>query len=223
MSRSPITAGALELPTYTAFQGARRLAAGPLNEVALAMQSAWHGDPETPILAFDDATGAVVDVDLRGSPEDLVGRLAAAAAPAAARTRGRPKLGVVGREVTLLPRQWDWLAEQPGGASVVLRRLVDEARRSGETAHRARLARERAYRFMAAMGGDLPGFEEATRALFSGDRARLEACMAPWPADIRDHALGLASEPPRDGSPAPSGASAAPPPTAQARQAGQRG
>jgi hypothetical protein len=192
-----------------AFAEGRLLAAGPLIEVALAIKNA---PPDAHVLAFDDATGEVVDLDLRGTKQEIIARLAErpkgpAAAPerpkAEPRGPGRPKLGVVAREVTLLPRHWDWLAAQPGGASVTLRKLVEAARRGGETDGRRRAAREAAYRFMTAMAGDLPGFEEAIRALFAGDRARFDAQMAGWPKDIRDYALrlaagGLSAEPPFD-------------------------
>lgn len=140
-------------------------------------------------LIFDDATGKPVDVDLRGSPEEVRARL-----EPAARGPGRPKLGVTAREVTLLPRHWDWLAAQPGGASVTLRRLVEEARRGGGGKERRRQAQDAAYRFMSAMAGDAPGYEEATRALYAGDGARFEAQTQAWPADVRDHARRLAAD-----------------------------
>jgi hypothetical protein len=108
-----------------------------------------------------------------------------------ARAVGRPKLGVTAREVTLLPRHWEWLAAQPGGASVTLRKLVEEARRAGAGDDLRRQAQERAYRFMTVMAGDRPGFEEATRALFAGDGARFAQCVAVWPQDIRTHAERL--------------------------------
>jgi hypothetical protein len=108
----------------------------------------------------------------------------------APRGRGRPKLGVVAREVTLLPRHWDWLARQPGGASVTLRRLVEDASRSPK--ERARAAANAAYNFLHAIAGDRPAYEEALRALFAHDRAKFEAHIASWPADIRRHALRLA-------------------------------
>ncbi|UVM13787.1 DUF2239 family protein [Pseudomonas protegens] len=195
----------------TAFQAQQVLAAGPLLEVALAVKRASEEAAPQPLLVFDDASGRVIDLDLRGSPDEVRQRLAATPAPgngryrprqpaaapvegeeAAPRGRGRPKLGVIAREVTLLPRQWDWLAEQPGGASAVLRRLVDEARRHGAEAQRQRAAQEAAYQFMLAMGGDLPGYEEATRALFAADLARLQQCIEDWPQDIRAYALRLA-------------------------------
>jgi hypothetical protein len=175
-------------PTFTAFRDHTRLAAGALAEVALRVRRALDEDPARPVLVFSDADGRVVDLDLRGSPEEIAGRLAPPAAEP--RGRGRPKLGVTPREVTLLPKHWDWLSSQPGGASVALRKLVEAAMRSGE--HEARRRRETAYRFMSAVAGDLPGFEEASRALFAGDEDRFHAAAAGWPADVRDHADRLA-------------------------------
>lgn len=194
----------------TAFIGHRLLATGPLVEVALAIKNLPATTSET-VLAFDDASGRVIDFDLRGSKTEVIERLlqappavarpdretlpraAAAAVEEPSRSgRGRPKLGVVAREVTLLPRHWEWLAAQPGGASVTLRKLIEEARRSGGAQEQARLAQEAAYRFMTALAGDLPGFEEATRALFADDRRRFAEQVAPWPADVRDYAVRLA-------------------------------
>ena len=174
--------------SFVAFEDAHRLAAGTLVEVALAARLALAGDPSGPVLVFDTVTGAVVDLDLRGEAAEVAARYqepAQAQAPA----RGRPKLGVVAREVTLLPRHWDWLAVQPGGASAALRRLVEAAGRDSEAVDRARAAREAAYRFMAAIGGDLPGFEDAARALFAGDEDAFQARIDAWPADLRDQLL----------------------------------
>lgn len=190
----------------TAFVGTRRLARGARLDVALAVKAAEAHD-ERPIVVFDDATGRVIDFDLRGSAADVAARLDAAAGldvaagsgrpePSAAgeteaRGRGRPRLGVVAREVTLLPRHWDWLASQPGGASQALRRLVDQARRADQGVTAVKAVRERTYGFMRVLAGDLAGYEEAIRALFAGDEAGLAARMADWPADIRDHVLAL--------------------------------
>ncbi|WP_176048886.1 DUF2239 family protein [Burkholderia sp. BCC1644] len=191
------------VPSYTAFDGHRRLASGPLATVALAVrQAAGDAMPGT-ILIFDDGTGRSIDLDLRGTEDDIRARYAppsgdtsgAAGGPAGAgeqRGRGRPKLGVVSREVTLLPRHWEWLGAQPGGASVALRKLVEDARRTHAAADRHRDAQTRAYHFMSAMAGDLPGFEEAARALYANDPARLAELAAGWPDDVRDHALALA-------------------------------
>ena len=165
----------------TAFLGHRKLLSGTLAEVALALRSLPEGAMP---LVFDDASGAVVDVDLSGSPAEVVARLAPPP------VRGRPRLGVIAREVTLLPRHWDWLATQPGGASVALRRLIEAARRDAQA--EAKAARDAAYRFMAAIAGDLPDYEEALRALFAGDRAAFAERLADWPADVRSHALALA-------------------------------
>jgi hypothetical protein len=186
------------IETFTAFDGPGRLAAGPLREVALAVKRA--GETAESIMIFSDRTGRPVDLDLRGSDAEILARLPIQAAaelpqetPASEpRGRGRPKLGVVAREVTLLPRHWDWLNAQPGGASVALRKLVDEARRASGDKDRARAAREAAYHFMSTMAGNLANFEEASRALFADDRRRFGELIAHWPADIRDHAIALA-------------------------------
>ena len=182
-----------DLPSFTAFAGHRIVARGALADVALAVKAAEaEGDS---LLTFSDETGGVVDLDLRGSDADIVARLTPGddAPPATeARARGRPKLGVVAREVTLLPRHWDWLATKRGGASQTLRRLVDEARRAEAAGAGPRLAQERAYRFMSALAGDLPGFEEATRALFADDPVRFAALVSAWPEEVAEHALRLA-------------------------------
>lgn len=182
---------------FSAFAGIRLLASGPLAEVAVAVKIASGGQIADPILIFDNATGRAIDLDLRGSHREIVARLPQPPVPepepaSEPRGRGRPKLGVVAREVTLLPRHWDWLAARPGGASVALRKLVDEARRASGDRDRQRAARDAGYHFMSAMAGDLPGFEEASRALFASDRPRFDELIADWPVDIRDHVLRLA-------------------------------
>lgn len=189
--------------SYTVFDGTRRLGGGPLTQATRLALRALAGDPEGPVLIFDDRTGAVVDPDPRqaGAAESprAPGDDPVAPAPAGGpRRRGRPRLGVVAREVTLLPRHWDWLAEQPGGASVALRRLVEAALRAAaveRSPEARRRAQERAYRFMTTMAGDLPNYEEATRALFADDAVRLAALVEAWPADIRAHVQALAKLP----------------------------
>ena len=180
--------------TFTVFEGLRRLASGPLIEIAPTIKRAEARAAE-PISIFSDATGRAIDLDLRGGIADVLKRLAKTdeqPAPNEPRGRGRPKLGVVAREVTLLPRHWEWLNAQPGGASVALRKLVDAARRSNGDADRLRAARDAAYHFMSAMAGNLAHFEEASRALFADDRRRFTSLIAAWPADIRDHVVKLA-------------------------------
>jgi hypothetical protein len=172
-----------ELDPYTAFEGDRRIASGDLHEVIQAIAPRLRPG-ETRL--FDNATGRTLDLDPRQIPDAPSGQ------PAEARRGpGRPRLGVVAREVTLLPRHWEWLAAQPGGASVALRKLVEAARKAGDGRDRVRRAQEAAYRFMLDMAGDRPGYEEALRALYAGDGARFTALTEPWPADVRDHARAL--------------------------------
>lgn len=187
-------------PRYTAFDGHRILAAGPLADVALAVKRAMDASSSNP-LVFNDYTGQQTDLDLRGDAADITARHTPPVETHAdanetpdpqPRGRGRPKLGVVPREVTLLPRHWDWLGAQPGGASVALRKLVEQARRDNEAQDQRRQQQEAAYRFMSSMAGDLPGFEEATRALYAGDQNRFVQCMESWPQDVRGYAMSLA-------------------------------
>jgi hypothetical protein len=187
-------------PAYVAFAGDRRIGSGSLREVARAARQTLDQRQDASVLVFDSGSSALVDIDLRGSVDDVLARIPSATMPppdddsvvAVPRGPGRPKLGVVAREITLLPRHWDWLAQQKGGASVAIRKLVDEARRVNEHADRVRLGQEAAYRFMSAMAGNRPHFEEAIRALFAGDPRRFEKLIAEWPADIRNHAARLA-------------------------------
>jgi hypothetical protein len=183
--------------TYTAFQGARRVASGPAGEVAVVLKQLSLNSSE-PVLAFDDTTGAQTDLDLRGTESEIRSRYPSpTVAPTeeeGTRGPGRPKLGVVPREVTLLPRHWEWLGAQPGGASVALRKLVHEAMRTSEETDRIRRAREAAYRFISVMAGNLSGFEEASRALYSGDAPRFEQETRAWPEDVRNHALAMSRD-----------------------------
>ncbi|CAM3209609.1 DUF2239 domain-containing protein [Deinococcus saxicola] len=173
----------------TVFQGHERLLTAPLHDV-LPLLKAQAGASSQSLLAFDDQTGRRVDFDLRGSLEEVLERYA----PAPAKTGpGRPRLGVVAREVTLLPRHWEWLEGQRGGASAALRRLIDEARKADPDAERRRQAQTATDRFLGAIGGDLPGYEDATRALYAGDGLAFEAQLQNWPDDFRNHALYLAS------------------------------
>jgi hypothetical protein len=175
-------------PTYTAFLDHAKLANGLLADVAVAVR---HANDGRPVLIFNDTTGEQLDVDTRGSDDEIRARYTLVEP---SRGRGRPKLGVVAREVTLLPRHWEWLNKQPGGASAALRRLVDDARRANGAEHRAqrRAAHEAAYRFLHAVAGDYPGYEEATRALFADDRVRFSEQLAHWPHDVRAYAVKLA-------------------------------
>jgi hypothetical protein len=178
---------------FVVFSGERRVARGGLADAAAAAWGALKGGPNTLVLVFDCTSGAVRDLDLRGTEDEV--RLRHQPTPEAANRRGRPRLGVAAREVTLLPRHWDWLARQPGGASATLRKLVDGARRSDAGATDARSRTEAAYRFMSAMAGDRPGFEEAARALFAGDQDKLAGATTLWPADVRSELFALLGGP----------------------------
>jgi hypothetical protein len=183
-------------PAFIAFDGDRRIAAGDLREVARAAKQTLERHNEASVLIFDGVSSNAVDLDFRGSVDDVLARLPAekiSTVPPASRGPGRPKLGVVAREITLLPRHWEWLARQPGGASVAIRKLVDDARRGSEGGTRIREGQEAAYRFMSAMAGNRPHFEEATRALFAPNPSRFSELVAGWPTDVRNHAARLAA------------------------------
>jgi hypothetical protein len=159
----------------TVFYKDEVIARGAPEEFAGALRGMEPLARSSDLIAFDDETGAQIDLNL--------------AAPPPPRPRGRPSLGVEAREVTLLPRHWQWLAGQPGGASVSLRKLVEAAMRQGRT---ERECQDAACRFLTVMAGDRPGYEEAIRALYAGDRMRFAAFASPWPKAIRDHARALA-------------------------------
>ena len=180
------------LKSCTAFAGAERIASGNPREVALRSKVVVDAGDTRVLLIFDDATAEIVEMDFRGTAQDVRRRLSGEAPER--RPPGRPKLGVVGREVTLLPRHWEWLNAQPGGASVALRKLVEQARRVNDTKDGVRRSQDAAFRFMSAIAGNEPGFEEATRSLFAGDRQRFEAHTWPWPTDVRDYARTLAAD-----------------------------
>ncbi len=190
----------------TAFEGSKCIASGALIEVALAAKTAFDHSAlqalPSPILIFNDATSETIELDWRGSVDEFSARLAllpladnvldesaqaSPDAPDTPRGPGRPRMGVVAREITLLPRHWAWLASQPGGASVALRKLVDVARRDSEGQDRVRQARNVGYKFMSTMAGHEAGFEEASRALFAGNQAQLETLIAAWPIDVQAH------------------------------------
>ena len=195
-------------PSFTSFDGWKRIAHGNLEANALAVKRAMESGSSGPVLIFNDHTGCVLEVDTRGTDAEALARLHKQSSNEAVkksasveahqssfqpRGRGRPKLGVIAREVTLLPRHWDWLSAQPGGASVALRKLVEEAKRSTATREDRRRTQERAYQFMSVMAGDMAGFEESTRALFAADSHKFIQLVAEWPGDVRDYALRLAS------------------------------
>lgn len=183
-----------------AFAGSRRLAKGNLLEVALKAREALEQGESDPILIFNQETSRLVEVDLGASEAAIRQRFTSLCMPdgpkeeepaGTKRGPGRPKMGVVGREVTLLPRHWEWLDEQPGGASVALRKLVEMAKRANQGEDCLRKAQESVHRFMWAMAGDLPGFEEASRSFYAGNYELFTELTGSWPKDIRTHLLEL--------------------------------
>ncbi|MCZ8256121.1 MAG: DUF2239 family protein [Bacteroidia bacterium] len=178
-------------PRLVAFAGFQQIAAGDRTQLVDALRK-LPTTHDTLVRVFNDATGERIDLDLRPEAQPVPSPAPAEEA-AAPRPVGRPKLGVVAREVTLLPRHWEWLGSQPGGASVTLRRLIDESRKASEGRVSVRASRENAYRFMSEMAGNFAGFEEATRALFAGDKTRFEDLVAPWPEDVRLQLAKLAA------------------------------
>jgi uncharacterized protein len=188
----------------SAFAGTRLIASGELRPVVFKPLASTISDKLEPVLIFDEFTSEVIEIDLHGNPEDLLTRIgeietgrAQSSQPflpeVGARGPGRPRLGVVAREGTLLPRHWDWLATKPGEVSVALRKLVETARRTNQGRDRLGLARESAHRFISAMAGNEPGFEEAARALFASNQERFDALVGPWPIDVGTHAKRLAA------------------------------
>lgn len=197
---------------YTAFEGSRRIAAGDLKQVAVMVKEHFKGNPVDGVLIFEDTNSHLIEIDFRGTTQDILERIAQttgrqeAATPlpepeaSTPRGPGRPKLGVVAREVTLLPRHWEWLNTQTGGASVALRKLVEEARRASIGKDRIRLAQDASYRFMFTAISNEENFEEAARTLFAGNRPRFNKLIEPWPVDLRDYLKKLADNAFQDAS-----------------------
>lgn len=181
----------------TAFRESKLIASGKMVDVALAAKQQLDKNSKIPVLIFDDSTGQQIEFDFRGSEEKFLARLKAMVEPASQDVEpkagpGRPKLGVVSREIGLLPRHWEWLAKQPEGASSVLRKLVEDAQKKNASRDELRRIQEAAYRFMTIMAGDLPDFEEALRAFYAKDKAKFAKLIGTWPKDIREHAMKLA-------------------------------
>jgi hypothetical protein len=173
---------------YTAFVGERLMASGSLEELLPRLKATFDRDRSAMFLVFDDETGAQVDFDLRGTVEEVLARNC----PNPPQTGpGRPRLGVISREITLLPRHWEWLGRQPNGASAAIRRLIDEARKREPAKMRRQEAMHVTERFLFAMAGNFPGYEEATRALYQGNSRRFAELISPWPKDVRHYALRL--------------------------------
>ncbi len=183
---------------YSAFQGQKCIAVGDLASVVRSAKEVVDSVEHASILVFENTTSRQVEIDFRGTVDEVLQRLQPEQ-PETPKTEnieevkaGRPKLGVIAREVTLLPRHWEWLATQPASASVTLRKLVEDARRASVEKDKQRESQEAANRFMMIMAGNLPGFEEASRALYRKDKEKFDSSIAEWPMDIRDHVKNLA-------------------------------
>ncbi|CAN5574894.1 DUF2239 family protein [soil metagenome] len=185
--------------TCTAFKDSHLLATGKMVDVALAAKHELQGHPNARLQVFDDATGEFLEFDFRGTEEQFLGRLKRMVSGDATKSEeeskpagpGRPKLGVISREIGLLPRHWEWLGQQREGASAALRKLVEDAQKKNSSKDAIRRAQEVTYRFMSIMAGDLPNFEEALRAFYAKDTDKFKKQMESWPSDIRTHVLKL--------------------------------
>jgi hypothetical protein len=185
------------MPTYTAFDKFNQIAAGSLDEVALQIKHYNKTHSEAQVLLFSDLNGRQIDLDLSGSDRALLDRLRIyTSAPVPSQnTVGRPRLGVVAREVSLLPAHWEWLMNQDGGASATIRRLIDEKIKSSTRDNeKIKLAQEATYKFLSSLAGDLPLFEEATRYLYRKDKKNFENSMQGWPRDVVRHAQKLSQD-----------------------------
>ncbi|KFC09469.1 hypothetical protein GTGU_00847 [Trabulsiella guamensis ATCC 49490] len=184
--------------TLTAFHQQRQIAHGDLSTLLRQIQATTLNDE--PVFVFNDQNGKRLDIHVQGDEASALAVYPELESQTSEETvivksRGRPKLGVASKEVTLLPRHWDWLATQPGGASATLRRLIEQARKTNEPAENKRRRHERAYQFMYEIAGDFPEYEASLRALFADDEAGFTACIANWPKDIRQYAWQLAFKP----------------------------
>ena len=174
--------------TVSAFLDDALIAQGSRETVTRRIEARYSSSDFSRIRVFEDATGRVVDLDYWDAAKNGAERPAVQRPPLPGqekRARGRPKLGVTSREITLLPRQWDWLATQPGGASATIRRLVEDARKRRSESVSAAQAREGVHRFMTEMVGDRPGYEVALRALYRSDIASVLQIASGWPEDVR--------------------------------------
>jgi len=179
----------MEQTTYTAFAGQRLVASGELSEMLKDVKSFIDGEHSNGVLIFDDETGEQVDFDFRGDIDDVLARVVP---PKVKPGPGRPSLGVVCGEVSLLPRHWEWLERQQHNVSASIRRLVDDAIRNEPASAKARKALEATDRVLWVIGGNLPNCEEASRCLYARDFDRFREYIKNWPMDLFNHLSRLA-------------------------------
>jgi len=185
--------------TYTAFEGYKLLSHGDIETVALDVRKALKKDSNKSVLIFSDSTGRQIDLNLNGYESEVLERLKVFAAPPVSTHIGgvgRPKLGVVSREISLLPQHWEWLSNQEGGASSVIRRLIDAKMNTSllSAKEKTKKVQEVVYKFLSAVAGNLPNFEEVVRYLYRKDKKKFEDLMSDWPSDVSKHASFLAKE-----------------------------
>jgi hypothetical protein len=182
--------------TYTVFEGSKIFCRGSLSDVILRVKRKQDKFPDSGFLIFSDRTGKSLDFNLSGTESDVQRRLEVYVPVVESKESGngpgRPKLGVISREVSLLPRHWEWLANQPGGASATLRKLIEGEKKKSAPDSDPKSVQERTYRFMSVLGGDLEGYEEALRALYRKDKKSFQTNLSKWPTDVREHAYELA-------------------------------
>ncbi len=179
--------------TYTAFLESKIFAKGSLKDLVLKIKKHLGKNENNSILIFSDSTGNTLDFNFKGSETEILKRLEmfVSQKPDEYSGPGRPKLGVISREVSLLPRHWEWLAAQSGGASVTIRRLIDESRKKSSTGESVKQVQEKTYKFLSVVAGDFEGYEEALRALYKRDREKFLKQMEKWPKDIQGYAMRL--------------------------------
>ena len=180
---------------YVAFADNKKIASGDIIDVALKVKKYTKDHADSAILVFDEITSSQVELDLRGTDEAIERRLASLLEPEEKKCGpGRPKLGVISKEVTLLPQHWEWLALQPGGASVTLRKLIEEAKKKSFSKDQIRQAQDAVYKFMHAVAGDFPNYEDALRALYAADSRQFRKMISDWPKDVQEHLLKIGRE-----------------------------
>ncbi|MDO9181477.1 MAG: DUF2239 family protein [Bacteriovorax sp.] len=184
------------IDTYTAFDGNKLLFQGPLSDIVLKIKKRLGKAENSSILIFSDSTGKTMDFNFQGNERDVQRRLEVYVTEEVPKDNsgpGRPKLGVISREVSLLPRHWEWLATQSGGASSTLRTLVEEAKKKLTNGNQIKQAQERTYKFISAIAGDFEGYEEALRALYKRDENNFLIQIQGWPNDVKNHAIEMAT------------------------------
>ena len=178
--------------TFSAYGPTSCIGQGELTDVALAAHRFLRTHPDQSALILQDSTCQIIDLDLSGD-EALLERKANHY-PIRSQAPVPDSKDPITGEITLLPRHWQWLAEQGGNASATLRRLIDEARRDPKQKadNECRRRQQLTYRFCQALCGDFQGYEDALRALYAADKDSFKTHISTWPADFALRAEALA-------------------------------